>query len=113
MTIVLLGRDLIVASWIIAAAARAGADVLRLDDPADLPPAGGVRLLLVDWGNRRPGWSETLARWCANAPKSAAPRVVLFGPHTDLVAHADARASGLGPMWARSKFLADLPTLIN
>lgn len=113
MTIVLLGRDLIVASRIFAAAARAGVDVLRLDDPDDLPLASEVRLLLVDWGDRRPGWSATLARWCADAPESASPRLVLFGPHTDLVAHADARAAGLGPMWARSKFLADLPTLIN
>jgi hypothetical protein len=38
--------------------------------------------------------------------------VVLFGPHTDLAAHAEARAAGLGPMLARSKLLADLPTLL-
>jgi hypothetical protein len=110
--VVLLARDLMIATRIADAGARAGTSVLRLDDPADLPSAHDVRLLLVDWGDRRPGWSEALVRWCANAPESARPRVLLFGPHTDLVAHADARAAGLGPMLARSKLLADLPALL-
>jgi hypothetical protein len=110
--VVLLARDLIIASRIIEAAARAGTDLVRLDDPADLPPPADVRLLLVDWGDRRPGWPEALARWCADAPESARPRVLLFGPHTDLAAHAAARAAGLGPMLARSKLLAKLPALL-
>lgn len=113
MRVVLLGRDLIVASRIINAAALAGADVLRLDDPADLPPPDEVRLVLVDWGYRRPDWAEALVRWCAHAPESVRPRVLLFGPHRDLVAHAEARAAGLGPMLARSKLIADLPTLFD
>ena len=113
MTVVLLARDLIIVSRIIEHAARAGAEVLRLDDPADLPAAADVRLLLVDWGDRRPDWAGALVRWCADAPQSARPRVVLFGPHSDLVAHAEARATGLGPMLARSKFTADLATLFD
>ena len=41
------------------------------------------------------------------------PRLILFGPHTDLEAHADARAAGLGPMWARSKLVAELQALME
>jgi hypothetical protein len=110
--VVLLARDLMIATRIADAGARAGTSVLRVDDPAGLPSAHHVRLLLVDWGDRRPGWSEALAKWCADAPGSTRPRVLLFGPHTDLVAHADARAAGIGPMLARSKLLADLPALL-
>jgi hypothetical protein len=42
-----------------------------------------------------------------------ASRVILFGPRTDLEAHAAARAAGLGPMWARSKVIAGLPSLLR
>lgn len=113
MTVVLLGRDLIFASRVFEAGARAGIPVARVDDLDALPPPTSVRLLLVDWGDRRPGWGERLVGWCADAPESARPRLLLFGPHTDLAAHAEARAAGLGPMVARSKLVADLPTLLN
>jgi len=111
--VILLGRDLIMASRVFEAAARADADARRVDDPAELPSPGEVQLLLVDWGDRRADWAEALVSWCAGASEGAQPRVLLFGPHVDLEAHASARAAGLGPMWARSKFLADLPTLIG
>jgi hypothetical protein len=101
-----------IATRIADAGARAGADVRRFDEPSELPEACMVTLLLVDWVGRAPDWGERLAAWCARAPQSARPRVVLFGPHTDLAAHAEARAAGLGPMLARSKLLADLPTLL-
>lgn len=113
MTVVVLTPDLIIASRVFEAGARAGVAVSRVDEPSGLPPATAVRLLLVDWGNRHPEWGERLVGWCAGAPESARPRVILFGPHTDLVAHADARARGLGPMLARSKFVMDLPTLLR
>ena len=111
MRVALLARDLMIATRIADAGVRAGADVHRYDDPAELPSPDQVDLLLVDWSERRPDWGGTLVRWCAGAPLSARPKVVLFGPHTDLGAHAEARTSGLGPMWARSKLLAELPTL--
>jgi hypothetical protein len=110
--VALLARDLIVASKVADAAIRAGVEFQRFDDPSDLPPPSEVDLLLVDWGNRQPGWGEPLVAWRKQAPQSARPRVVLFGPHTDLAAHAEARAAGLGPMWARSKLIADLSTLL-
>ena len=60
----------------------------------------------------RPGWAEQLLAWHAARPEGALPRLVLFGPHTDLEAHAAARAAGLGPMWARSKLLSEIPGLL-
>lgn len=112
MTVVLVGRDLLLGSRIADAAARAGHEFLRVDDPADLPAATSVDLLLVDWAERGPSWGEQLAAWHGSAAKSQRPRLVLFGPHTDLPAHADARVSGLGPMMARSKLVAVLPDLL-
>ncbi len=44
---------------------------------------------------------------------NADPRLILYGPHTDLVAHAAASAAGLGPMLARSKLVASLPSLFD
>ncbi len=113
MTVVLLGRDLIIASRVFEAGVRAGTAVTRVDDPGALPPPDRVHLLLVDWGDRSPDWGERLVEWCAGVPESARPRVLLFGPHTDLVAHAEARAAGLGPMLARSKLVADLPAVLS
>jgi hypothetical protein len=102
-----------IATRIADAGARANAEVARYDQPGDLPPADQVDLLLVDWSERRPDWGERLVAWSERAAPGGPPRVVLFGPHTDLAAHAAARAAGLGPMWARSKLLADVPSLIG
>jgi hypothetical protein len=113
VTVAVLARDLMIATRIADAGARAGVEVQRYDDPSQLPPASGVSLLLVAWDERRPDWGSSLLAWCADARRSAQPRVVLFGPHTDLTAHAEARASGLGPMWARSKLLDHLSSLFG
>ena len=113
MTVALLGGDLLIASRITAAAERAGVLLTRVDDPTALPPASHVRLLLVDWGDRAADWGERIVGWCAAAPESARPRVLLFGPHADLRAHAAARAAGLGPMLARSKLVVDLDSLVR
>ncbi len=113
MTVVLLGRDLIIASRIAAAAELAQVPFTRVEHAADLPAPAQVRLLLVDWGDRSADWDEQISGWSAGAPQSARPRILLFGPHVDLEAHAAARSAGLGPMLARSKLLADLPTLLG
>ena len=110
MTVAVLARDLMIATRIADAGARAGVEVRRYDDPSQLPPVAEVSLLLVDWSERRPDWGERLTSWTVGA--APRPRVVLFGPHTDLAAHAEARAAGLGPMRARSRLLAELPTLL-
>ena len=112
MTVAVVARDLMIASRIADAGARAGVEVQRFDDLSQLPPAAEVRLVLVAWDERRPDWGQRLRAWSADAPRTASPRIVLFGPHTDLTAHAEAHAAGLGTMLARSKFITDLPTLL-
>jgi hypothetical protein len=113
VTVAVVSRDLMIATRIADAGARAGVEVRRYDDPGQLPPDAELSLVLVAWDERRPDWGERLLAWSAAASPSAVRRLVLFGPHTDLTAHAEARASGLGPMWARSKLLTELPTLIG
>ena len=95
--------DLMLYSRIAAAADHAGASLVRASSPRDLPV--DLDLVLVDWSARSGGWADAL--------RASGARIILFGRHTDLEAHADARAAGLGPMWARSKLVADLPRLIS
>ena len=94
--------DLMLFSRIDAAASAADASLVRASTPSELPP--DLDLVLVDWSARRADWADALA--------GASARVILFGRHTDLEAHADARAAGLGPMWARSKLISELPSLV-
>ena len=103
-------RDLMLFSRIEAAAAVGGAFLLRADAPGDVPTEPAPDLVLVDWSDRSPAWADALRTWRAAVPGA---RVILFGPHTDLEAHAAAREAGLGPMWARSKLVAELPTLLR
>lgn len=113
MTVILLGRDLMMASRVLEAATRAGVDARRVDGPADLPPPNAVRLLVVDWGDRDADWGDQIATWIAAAPEPARPRVLLVGPHVDLAAHAAAKAAGLGPMRARSALVRDIGRLLT
>jgi hypothetical protein len=103
MKVAAVVSDLMLFSRIESAATTAGAELVRVDDPAGLP--SDLDLILVDWAARRPSWVEQLGGRSA--------RVVLFGPHTDLEAHADARGAGLGPMWARSKLIGELSGLLS
>jgi hypothetical protein len=109
LRVVAVVRDLILASRIEEAARGSGASYRRVDSPAQLPAHEEVDLVLVDWAEREPGWDALLSAWHASREQ---PRLVLFGPHTDLAAHADARSAGLGPMWARSRLVRDLPGLL-
>lgn len=102
--------DLMLFSRIEAAASVSGASLLRADAPSDLPADPAADLVLVDWSARAADWADALTIWRAAAPGA---RVILFGPHTDLAAHAAAREARLGPMWARSKLVAELPTLLR
>jgi hypothetical protein len=86
---------------------------LRVDDPRDLPAADALDLVLVDWAYRQDAWSSLLQAWPVAAPRTKHPKLILFGPHTDLRAHADAREAGLGPMWARSRLLSGLADLLR
>jgi hypothetical protein len=113
VTVVIVSPDLLISTRIADAATRAGLDARRVDGPDDLPSPAAVRLAFVDWAARDDCWGARLAAWCASAPETNPPRLVLFGPHTDLAAHAAARAAGLGPMMARSALISDLPRLLG
>ena len=99
MRVAAVVSDLMLFSRIESAAASAGTPLVRVDSPAEL--SGDFDLVLVDWSARQPAWTDALRA-------IRGPRVILFGPHVDLEAHADAKAAGLGPMWARSKLLSSL-----
>jgi hypothetical protein len=112
LTAVLVSRELFVATRIAGAFESSGRELRRLDEPSQLIGLeGGVSLLLVDWDQREPGWAKDLTTWLERYEGAEAPRVILFGPHADLAAHAAAKVSGLGPMWARSKLFAEIGRL--
>jgi hypothetical protein len=104
--VAIVARDLIISTRIGEAATAAGHDVVRVDEPAHLPPADDVAVAFVDWGAREAGWPDALLAWAGSDAPS--PRLVVFGPHTDLQAHAEARSAGIGPMVARSKLIRSL-----
>jgi hypothetical protein len=99
--VVVLVSDLITASRIESVVTRDQGTVDRIESPDALGAFADADLLVVDWAAREPRWAETISTWRDDGPEPR-PRVILFGPHTDLEAHAAARASGLGPMLARS-----------
>lgn len=108
MTLVaIVARDLIIATRIGEAAAAAGHEVVRVDGPDQLPPPSSVTAVFVDWADRGLDWGEALVTWLASGGEQR-PRLVVFGPHTDVEAHRAARSAGVGPMIARSKLVASL-----
>ena len=111
--VAIVATDLIIATRIGEAARAAGHHVMRVDDPEGLPPASDVDVAFVDWASRGDNWAAALTKWSAQAPPDEAPRLLLFGSHRDLAAHAAARQAGLGPMVARSKLIVDLPDLMR
>lgn len=112
MRVVALVADLIALSRIDAAARAAEATLTHIDDPVRLPDAAGVDLVIVDWGERRPAWGSVLAAWRRNAPAGTQPRLVLFGPHVDLDAHAEAKRHGIGPVMARGRLFSTLGDIL-
>jgi hypothetical protein len=106
--VVAVVRDLMTASRIESLVGTAGASLMRIESPVALPPPSEADVLLVDWAERQPEWGAAIAAWRDNATPDRPPRVILFGPHTDLAAHAAARDAGLGPMRARSAFFGSM-----
>ena len=98
--------DLMFYSRIESAATAHGAELTRVDSPLQVPR--DTELILVDWSANQPDWAADLA-----ACRESGSRVILFGPHTDLDAHAAARRAGLGPMMARSRFVQRLGDLLR
>ncbi len=105
MRVAAVVSDLMFYSRIEAAAAAAGASLVRMDSPAELSLDDAFDLVLVDWSVHRFDWPDALRGRTAS-------RIILFGRHTDLESHAAARDVGRGPMWARSKLLSALPQLL-
>lgn len=112
MKVAVLSRDLILASRILGQASAAGHGGQLVTHPSALPPAAGLDLLFVNWADRDGSWAEALVAWRDGAETASRPRLILYGPHTDLQAHAAARDAGLGPMVARSKLVAMLPAVL-
>ena len=98
--------DLMLYSRIESAASAVGAELKRVDSPLHVPR--DAELILVDWSVNQPDWAGALA-----ARRDSGSRVILFGPHTDLDAHAAAQRAGLGPMMARSRFVQRLGDLMR
>lgn len=109
--IAIVGRDLIAATRILDAAVQSGFTAVRVDRPDDLPSPEDVAVAVVDWSARDESWGGTLRSWRGDA--GGGPRVLLYGFHTDLAAHADARRHRLGPMVARSRLFSSLPELLG
>ena len=105
MRVAAVVADLLLFSRIESAASAAGASLVRVDDPSGVPP--DADLVLVDWSVREPSWSAAL-----RSLRDGGAQVILFGPHTDLDAHAGARDARLGPMMARSQLVARLPVIL-
>ncbi len=112
MRILVLASDLITASRIEGVAVVEGGTVTRIESPAALDAGERADLLVVDWTERGPGWAEAIAAW-RDAASDPRPDIILFGPHTDLEAHADARSSGLGPMRARSALVGEVAKVLR
>ena len=106
MRVAAVMSDLMFYSRIESAALAAEADLVRVDSPAHVPAE--VDLVLVDWSAREADWADAL-----NGLRPGGARLILFGPHTDLEAHAAAREAGLGPMMARSKLASSLGELLR
>lgn len=105
MKVAAVVSDLLLYSRIESAASAAGASLVRVDDPSGVPP--DAELVLVDWSARDPSWTDAL-----RSLRDAGARVILFGPHTDLEAHAAAREAQLAPMMARSRLVSGLSELL-
>jgi hypothetical protein len=92
---------------------QGGATMTRVDGPGDLPSSADVDLVIVDWGDRGPDWGSQLVAWRGSRASAPGPRIILFGPHTDLEGHAAAREAGLGPVQARSAFFGAVPKFVQ
>ncbi len=95
------------------AARRSGASTIRVSAPAELPEPRTLDLVFVDWSERKPTWGQDLGHWLEGGAGAGRTRIILFGSHTHLDAHAAAREARLGPMWARTKLLAGLGDLLS
>jgi GNAT superfamily N-acetyltransferase len=110
VNVLVISRDLLLASRILDLARRNGHQAQLADGPEAIDDVARFDLAFVNWADRSDGWGAQLASWKRHDP--ARPRLIVFGPHGDLEAHAAARAAGVGPMLARSNLVQRLPALL-
>jgi len=75
-----------------------------LADEGETRPA----LVIVNISSRDLDWEEAIRQACAGGY-----RVLAFGSHIDLDAHARARAAGAQRVVANAKFTSDMPALVK
>lgn len=104
--ILVLVRDLIFATKIIATAKDTGASVKTIRDPQKLAGETG-RKLIVDLN--LPGAIEAAGAWCKEVGRPA----IGFVSHTDTATISAARDAGIHLVMARSQFVRVLPELLK
>ena len=104
--VLVLVRDLIFSSRITATAKAADVAVVLVRDPAQLAGRAG-RQLIVDLN--QDGAIEAAAAW----GKASGNEVTGFVSHVDADTIARARSAGIGRVIPRSRFVEDLPALLQ
>jgi hypothetical protein len=99
-------RDLMFSSKIIAEARAQGIDVKIVRDPAKLAAEPGKRLL-ADLS--QPGVIDAVAAW----KNATSGEVIGFVSHVDAQTIAQARQSGIDQILARSQFTAQLAEIVR
>ncbi|HZS94594.1 MAG TPA: hypothetical protein VFA78_07345 [Chloroflexota bacterium] len=105
MEVVALIPDLFFQARVAAAARAAGRPLRFVSDPGDL---GETSLVLVDL-DAAPEIGETIA---ALRRRTSAP-IVVFGPHVDTERRKEARRAGADRVLAKSKFVTELPRIMQ
>ncbi|MCX7707661.1 MAG: DUF309 domain-containing protein [Anaerolineae bacterium] len=107
-----LTADLLFAVRIREAATAAGARAEIVEDAAALQEALArwPALVLIDLSSE--GWEKPV-RWAKTQPHTRAIPIVAFGSHVATETLQRARAAGCDHAWARSRFVAELPQLLN
>ncbi|QOV88348.1 hypothetical protein [Humisphaera borealis] len=105
--LVILIRDLILGSRVVAAAKNAGVALVHIRDPARLAVVAGRRLI-VDLNQE--GAIPAAGRWKSDVPDRFA---IGFVSHVDADTARAAREAGIDKIMARSRFVELLPSLLS
>lgn len=110
--VVLLARDLTLASRLQAAAAAAGLSVTLVNEPSQLASQLGpeCRLVLLDLAEAGFAPAAVVPQVRAQAP---AARVLAFGPHVQEATLGSARAAGCDLVLSRGQFHRQLADLLR
>ncbi|HLJ66055.1 MAG TPA: hypothetical protein VKX16_01685 [Chloroflexota bacterium] len=99
--------DLMFQSRVLAAARFKGRRVRFITSPASLQPVSSGQIALVDLDARLD------VVWVIRQLKSAGAEVVAFGPHLDTPGRKLARSAGADRVLAKSKFVTELPKIME